>query len=69
MLVAAAGPGPAFVVPTAAATARPQRRSRHATAGSTVSGWRCEELPVFKRTDADSSRAGRRAAPGPFFCT
>ena len=67
MLAAAARPGPAFVVPTAAARQEPQRSVDHATAWFTQFGLRLEELPVLKRKDAESASLAERAREGGFF--
>jgi cyanophycinase len=61
-LVAAAGPGPAYVVPTAARRQHPER------AVATARGWferlgvAMEELPVYTRTHAGSAELAARAA-------
>jgi cyanophycinase-like exopeptidase len=67
MLAAAARPGPAFVVPTAAARQEPQRSVDHATTWFTQFGLRLEELPVLKRKDAESASLAERARGGGFF--
>lgn len=65
-LVSAAGPGPAFVVATAA------RRQRPELAVATASGWfaglglQLEELPVYTRSDANSSALSARASEAGF---
>src|SRR6266576_4483727 len=67
MLVAAAGPGPAFVVPTAAARQGPEQAVAHATAWFEQFGLELEELPVLKRADANSKEMAERARSGGFF--
>jgi cyanophycinase len=67
MLSAAARPGPAFVVPTAAARQEPQRSVEHATAWFKQFGLQLEELPVLKRKDAESASLAERARGGGFF--
>lgn len=67
LLVAAAGPGPAFVVPTAGARQHPEVAVQHATAWFAKLGLELEELPVLKRTDANSKPLAERARSGGFF--
>jgi cyanophycinase len=67
MLAAAAGPGPAFVVPTAAARQKPEASVAHAKAWFRRFGVELEELPVLKRTDAKSSALAERARTGGLF--
>jgi cyanophycinase len=67
MLAAAARPGRAFVVPTAAARQEPQRSVEHATAWFKQFGVQLEELPVLKRTDANSKELAALARTGGFF--
>lgn len=67
MLAAAAGPGTAFVVPTAAARQEPERSVQHAIAWFKRLGIELEELPVLKRKDADSPALAERARAGGFF--
>jgi len=69
-LIAAARPGPRYVVPTAA------RRQRPELAVATASRWfgglgvELEELPVYTRTDAGSAElADRAAAAGLLYLT
>src|SRR5215472_5934944 len=69
-LIGAAGPGPAYVVATAA------RRQRPELAVATASQWfgglglEVVELPVYTRTDAGSAElAGRAAAAGLLYLT
>lgn len=68
MLAAAAGPGPAFVVPTAAARQKPDQSVAHAKAWFRQFGVDLQELPVLKRADAKSSAVAERArAAGLFY--
>src|ERR1700674_298347 len=67
MLVAAAKPGPAFVVPTAAARQRPEESVEHATAWFKKLGLELQELPVLTRTNANSKEIAERASSGGFF--
>jgi cyanophycinase len=67
VLAAAAGPGPAFVVPTAAARSKPELAVEHATSWFGQLGLELEELPVLKRTDANSKELAERARAGGFF--
>ena len=67
MLVAAAGRGPAFVVPTAAARGGPQEAVDHATRWFHGLGLELVELPVLKRSDAMSARLAEQAQGGGFF--
>jgi cyanophycinase len=67
MLAAAARPGPAFVVPTAAARQGPDQAVAHATEWFAQFGLTLEELPVLKRTDANSKEVAERAWSGGFF--
>src|SRR3979490_3459326 len=66
LLAAAAGPGPAFVVPTAAARQKPELSVAHAVAWFQQFGLELEELPVLKRTDANSTAIAKRARAGGF---
>src|ERR1700730_6597060 len=66
-LAAAAGAGPAFVVPTAAARQQPAASVAHPIAWVTTFGLKREELPVLKRGDAASEALARRARSGGFF--
>lgn len=67
LLAAAIGEGPAYVVPTAAA------RQGHEQAVATATGWfdhlgvKLEELPILKRTDANSKELAETARAGGFF--
>jgi len=67
MLAAAAGPGPAFVVPTAAARQKPDVSVAHAKAWFRRFGVELEELPVLKRADAKSALLAERARGGGLF--
>lgn len=67
MLAAAAGPGPAFVVPTAAARQKPEQSVAHAKAWFRQFGVELEELPVLKRGDAKSAAIAERARAGGLF--
>jgi cyanophycinase len=61
-LAAAAGPGPAYVVPTAARRQRPEMAVATARGWFTGLGVELEELPVYTRSDAGSSELVARAA-------
>jgi cyanophycinase len=67
LLAAAAGPGAAFVVPTAAARQRPEQSVAHAKAWFRQFGVVLQELPVLKRTDARSAELADRARAGGLF--
>ncbi len=67
VLAAAAGPGPAYVVPTAAARQEPGKSVAHATAWFKQFGLEITELPVLKRTDANSKPLAELARAGGFF--
>src|ERR1700674_5056644 len=67
MLAAAARPGAAFVVPTAAARQKPEASVAHAMKWFRQFGLVLEELPVLKRTDATSAAMAERAQTGGFF--
>jgi cyanophycinase-like exopeptidase len=67
LLAAAARPGPAFVVPTAAGRQHPEVAVEHATSWFKQFGIELEELPVLKRTDANSNALAERALSGGFF--
>lgn len=66
-LAGAAGAGPAFVVPTAAARQGPDQAVAHATAWFGQLGLRLRELPVLKRADANSKEIAELARGGGFF--
>ncbi|HKC82411.1 MAG TPA: Type 1 glutamine amidotransferase-like domain-containing protein [bacterium] len=67
MLARAAGRGPAFVVPTAAARQGPEQAVAHATAWFERFDLELRELPVLKRTDANSREVADLARSGGFF--
>jgi len=67
LMVAAAGAGPAYVVPTAAARQGPDRAVAHATDWFAELGFHLRELPVLKRTDAMKASLADEAARGGFF--
>jgi cyanophycinase len=67
MLAAAARPGPAFVVPTAAARQDPQRSVDHAAEWFKQFGLDLQALPVLKRADANSKELAALARTGGFF--
>jgi cyanophycinase len=67
MLAAAAGPGAAFVVPTAAARQKPEQSVAHARAWFRQFRVELEELPVLKRADAKSEALAERARAGGLF--
>ncbi len=67
LLSAAAGPGPAFVVPTAAARQGPEEAVAHATQWFKQFGRTLAELPVLKRVDANSKELAEQARGGGFF--
>src|ERR1700682_2781097 len=67
ILADAARPGPAFVVPTAAARQGPEQAVAHATAWFKQFGLRLQELPVLKRAQANSKELAALARTGGFF--
>ena len=67
MLAAAARPGPAFVIPTAAARQQPEASVAHAKAWFRQFGVDLQELPVLKRADARSTELAERARAGGLF--
>jgi cyanophycinase len=67
ILAEATGPGPAFVVPTAAARQGPEQAVAHATAWFKQFGLQLQELPVLKRADANSKELAAVARTGGFF--
>jgi len=67
LLAAAARPGAAFVVPTAAARQKPEQSVAHATRWFHRLGVELEELPVLKRADAKSPTLAQRARAGGLF--
>lgn len=66
-LIAAAGSGPAFIVPTAAARQSPEQAVAHATKWFAGLGLTVRELPVLKRADANSKEVAEVARQGGFF--
>lgn len=66
-LVSEARAGPAYVVPTAAARQGPEQAVANATAWFQQLGLGLEELPVLKRTDANSKEIAERATSGGLF--
>src|ERR1700694_5379333 len=67
MLAAAARPGTAYVVPTAAARQKPDQSVAHAIKWFRQFRLELEELPILKRTDANSAVLAERARAGGFF--
>jgi cyanophycinase len=67
VLASFAGPGPAYVVPTAAARQDPGRSVAHATSWFRQFGLELAELPVLKRADAMSAAIAERARRGGLF--
>src|SRR6202140_5565211 len=67
ILADAARPGPAFVVPTAAARQGPEQAVAHATAWFKKFGLRLQGLRVLKRADANSKELADLARSGGFF--
>jgi cyanophycinase len=67
ILAAAARPGPAFVVPTAAARQGPEKAVAHATSWFKQFGLDLQELPVLKKADANSKELAALARTGGFF--
>jgi len=67
VLAKAAGSGPAYVVPTAAARQGPDRAVAHAQEWFRQFGLQLEDLPVLTRTDANSKDLAARARTGGFF--
>jgi cyanophycinase len=67
ILAKAAGSGPAYVVPTAAARQGPERAVEHAQEWFRQFGLEVEELPVLKRADANSKDIAALARGGGFF--
>jgi cyanophycinase len=67
MLAAAARPGEAFVIPTAAARQKPDVSVAHAIKWFKQFGVELKELPVLKRTDANSTVLAERARSGGLF--
>jgi cyanophycinase len=67
LMVAAAGAGPAYVVPTAAARQGPDRAVAHAAEWFATLGLALRELPVLRRSDAMKPSLADDAARGGFF--
>lgn len=67
LLAAAARPGAAFVIPTAAARQKPEQSVAHAMTWFRRLGVELEELPVLKRADANSPILAQRARAGGLF--
>lgn len=67
ILASAVGRGPAYVVPTAAARQGPEKAVAHATDWFGRLGLALDELPVLKRTDANSKELAEAARAGGFF--
>jgi cyanophycinase len=67
LMVAAAAPGPAYVVPTAAARGGPEEAVAHATGWFRKLGLELVELPVLKRSDAMKESVAESARRGGFF--
>jgi len=67
MLAAAASHGAALVVPTAAARQGPEQAVAYARSWFKQFGLAIEELPVLKRTDANSKALAEAARGGGFF--
>ncbi len=67
VIAAASGSGPAYVVPTAAARQGPERAVAHAQSWFRQFDLDLDELPVLKRTDANSKDLAARARAGGFF--
>jgi cyanophycinase len=67
LMVAAAGAGPAFVVPTAAARQGPDQAVAHATRWFRSLGLELRELSVLKRGDAANASIVDQARQGGFF--
>ena len=67
LMVAAAGAGPAYVVPTAAARQGPDQAVAHATEWFAGLGLTLRELPVLRRSDAMKVALADEAGLGGFF--
>jgi cyanophycinase len=67
ILASAAGRGPAYVVPTAAARQGPEQAVAHATEWFARFGIQLHELSVLKRADANSRELAETARAGGFF--
>lgn len=66
-MAAAAGAGPAYVIPTAAARGGPDEAVAHATRWFRTLGLALRELRVLKRSDAMSAALANEARVGRFF--
>ncbi|HKW08104.1 MAG TPA: Type 1 glutamine amidotransferase-like domain-containing protein [Candidatus Dormibacteraeota bacterium] len=66
-ILASAARAPAYVVPTAAARQGPEQAVAHATKWFGQLGLELHELPVLKRTDANSKEIAELARSGGFF--
>ncbi len=67
MLAAAARAGEAFVIPTAAARQKPEASVAHAIKWFKQFGVEMSELPILKRSDANSATLAERARAGGLF--
>jgi cyanophycinase len=67
LMVAAAAPGPAYVIPTAAARGGPDEAVAHATGWFRKLGLELRELRVLKRSDAMKESLVEDARRGGFF--
>jgi cyanophycinase len=67
ILASAAGRGPAYVVPTAAARQGPEQAVAHATQWFAPLGLQLHELRVLKRADANSKELAETARAAGFF--
>jgi cyanophycinase len=67
VLASAAGRGPAYVVPTAAARQGPDEAVAHATEWFAQLGLQLARLPVLKRSDANSKEIAETARGGGLF--
>ena len=67
LLAEAAGDGPSFVLPTAAARSRPDLAVAHAQRWFARLGVRLRELPILRRSDAQEGRWAVEAAEGSLF--
>jgi cyanophycinase len=67
MLAAAARPGQAYVVPTAAARQHPEMAVAHAAGWFKKFGVEMQDLPILKRSDANSKELAEKAREGGFF--
>lgn len=67
LLAEAAGAGPAFVVPTAAARQRPERAVENAQSWFGRLGTHLRELPILKRSDAQDGKLAVEAEQATLF--